>query len=377
MKTDLFDFDLPKERIALRRGTTRSGSRMLRVDETGEITHHHFHDLFRFLNAGDCLVLNDTKVIKARLNGVVMTEGRSAKSEFTIIKIRKSSGELIVNAFARGAKKFRIGELVFFGEGFTAKLTEKNLETGELTLAFELPSAEEFFKLCDQYGAMPLPPYIASTRKPDARDESDYQTVFAEKAGSVAAPTASLHFDQDLLNALTEKGVKIAKLTLHVGAGTFLPVKSENIADHKMHSEYFILDENCARMINETKQNGGKVIAAGTTAMRTLESCAVTDTGESCAVTDTGESCAVTENNNAVGRVTAKTGETDIFITPGFQFNITDRLITNFHLPRSTLFMLVCAFSGIDTMKRAYGTAIENQYGFFSYGDACFLEPAR
>lgn len=355
MKTDDFDFELPQELIALKPIEPRTASRLLCVTETGDIRYQHFNDLLDMLQPGDCLVLNDTKVIKARLNAAITTPGRHAKIELTLIKIfppAASDRHTLCSAFARGAKKLRIGDTLSFSEDLTASVTDKNPETGEITLRFDT-DLNALHNALEKIGDIPLPPYIAAHRKPDKSDEETYQTVFAANPGSVAAPTASLHFDTETLTRAEAKGVTVAKLTLHVGAGTFLPVKADNIADHVMHTEYFSLSEETARIINNAREKGGRVIAVGSTAMRTLESCA-----------------------DKTGRLSAQAGETDIFITPGYRFKIVDCMLTNFHLPRSTLFMLVCAFSGVTVMKNAYREAVNREYRFFSYGDACFLHKA-
>ena len=360
MRTDLFDFELPAERIALRPVQPRDAARLLvvRPGETPEWQDRGVRDLPELLQPGDCLVVNDSKVIAARLKGRRIGRGDTEpKIEATLIKRLDGSRWL---AFILGAKKVQVGDTLRFGtEGrvcflgqIDAEVSHKD-EGGEVTLSFSFygPVLDQAIA---ERGDMPLPPYIASKRAPDEQDKADYQTLFAHDEGSVAAPTAGLHFTDDLLARLKERGVRLHKVTLHVGPGTFLPVKSEDTSGHKMHAEFAILTDEVADALNGARAEGGRIVAVGSTALRTLES-------------------AADEN----GQLKAFAGETDIFITPGYRFRATDLMLTNFHLPRSTLFMLVSAFSGLDTMKRAYAHAIESGYRFYSYGDACLLYPAK
>ncbi|HZD88593.1 MAG TPA: tRNA preQ1(34) S-adenosylmethionine ribosyltransferase-isomerase QueA, partial [Pseudolabrys sp.] len=306
---------------------------------------------------GDCLVVNDSKVIAARLKGRRIGRGDTEpKIEATLIKRVDGS---TWQAFILGAKKVQVGDTLRFGdEGqvcflgeLDAQVSHKD-EGGEVTLSFSFHGPVLDQAIAER-GEMPLPPYIASRRAPDAQDKADYQTLFAQPEGSVAAPTAGLHFTDALLARLAARGVALHKVTLHVGAGTFLPVKADDTSGHKMHSEFAILTEETAAALNAARAKGGRIVAVGSTAMRTLESAADED-----------------------GRLGAFAAETNIFITPGYRFRATDLMLTNFHLPRSTLFMLVSAFSGLETMKAAYAHAIRDGYRFYSYGDACLLYPA-
>jgi S-adenosylmethionine:tRNA ribosyltransferase-isomerase len=352
MRVSLFDFDLPADRIALRPAAPRDSARMLVVPAGGaSFEDRGVLDFPTYLRAGDALVVNDTRVIHARLTSIRQRSEARAKIEATLVE-RLSSNEW--RALVKPAKKLAVGEIVDFrhcersNDGFSARVVAKG-QAGEVTLAFN-PSGEALDAAIEGAGAMPLPPYIAGKRAADARDESDYQTVFAREAGAVAAPTAGLHFTPNLLAAIEEKGVALHRVTLHVGAGTFLPVKAEDTKAHVMHEEFARVDAATAAALNETRARGGRVVAVGTTALRCLES----------AATETGE----------LRAFSAKTG---IFITPGYRFRAVDILLTNFHLPRSTLFMLVSAFSGLERMKAAYAHAIEHGYRFYSYGDACLL----
>lgn len=336
MKVDDFDFELPPDRIATRPVTPRDAARLLLVKPLSDSTIRNLPD---FLKAGDVLVLNNTKVIPARLMG----KRGEATIEVTLLKHVEGG---LWHTFAKPAKKLRMGEIFKVADDLSA-VVEGKLESGEVALRFDAEGEALFAKL-HTYGSMPLPPYMH--RKGDKTDDSSYQTVFAKSEGAVAAPTAGLHFTPELLAALDAKGVKRVEVTLHVGAGTFLPVKVDDTQDHKMHSEMIIVAQEQADAINAAKAAGGRVVAIGTTALRTLES--------------------VTDEN---GIVQPFTGETDIFITPGYRFRAVDVLLTNFHLPRSTLFMLVSAFAGYDEMRTAYQYAIDNAYRFYSYGDACLL----
>ncbi len=342
MKVADFDFDLPRELIAARPMEPRDAARLL---EIGQGFHdHQVSDLPGLLRPGDILVVNDTRVLPARLYG----KRGSAKVEITL---HKPLGAGRWHAFAKGARKLKPGDAVTFGQGVAADVLDKG-EGGEVILDFALP-AEEVLSALERLGAAPIPPYIPRAGGPDARDRADYQTIFAEKPGAVAAPTAGFHFTEPLLHALAARGIARVTLTLHVGAGTFLPVKVEAIADHKMHGEWGSLDEATAQMINRARSKGGRVVAVGTTVARLLETAADED-----------------------GRIGSFEGETDIFIAPGYRFRAIDLLLTNFHLPRSTLFMLVSALAGLDVMKSAYAHAIAARYRFYSYGDGCLIHPA-
>jgi S-adenosylmethionine:tRNA ribosyltransferase-isomerase len=350
MKLSDFDFDLPERLIALRPVKPRPASRML-VARGGE-THDSFvRDLPRWLRPGDMLVFNDTKVIPARLFGErhrASADGPGvAKIEITLIHRDSAAGW---TALARPAKRLAPGDRIRFGEGLTAEVMEKR-EAGEVALDFDRSGAELDAAIAAA-GVMPLPPYIAHRRAADAQDTQDYQTIFARRLGAVAAPTAALHFDESLMEALGARGVLSARLTLHVGAGTFLPVKTEEIAEHRMHSEWGEITGETAEAINAARAAGGRVIAVGTTALRLLESAATSE-----------------------GRIEPFRGETDIFITPGYRFRAVDGLMTNFHLPRSTLFMLVSALMGRERMLALYAHAIAQGYRFYSYGDSSLLLP--
>ncbi len=347
MRLSDFDFDLPEELIALRPVRPRPAARMLVAD--GDATHHaHVADLPDWLRPGDVLVLNDTRVIPARLTGSRRRETADgagvAQIEATLLK---RTGPAEWQALARPAKRLRPGDVIRFG-ALAAEVTAKG-EAGAVTLAFDRTGADLDAAIAEA-GAMPLPPYIAQRRTPDAEDREAYQTVFAARDGAVAAPTASLHFDEALLDALRERGVRFATVTLHVGAGTFLPVKSEDVSAHQMHAEWGEITPEAAETVNTARAAGGRVVAAGTTALRLIESAATPE-----------------------GRLEPFRGETDIFITPGYRFRIADALMTNFHLPKSTLFMLVSAFMGTGRMRDLYEKAIESRYRFYSYGDASLL----
>ena len=342
---DDFDFDLPEDLIALRPVRPRQASRMLVVNSN--IVDRNVSDLPDLLNAGDLLVFNNTKVIPARLSGKRFRETPhgTGLSNIEVNLIERISSDTWLS-LAKPAKRLKVGDVIRFSE-LIAHVVGKN--AGEITLQFE-QSGEELDRAIESIGEMPLPPYIASKRPADARDRRDYQTVFASRSGAVAAPTASLHFDEDLLARLDLKGVKSTEVTLHVGAGTFLPVKVDNIADHKMHSEWGEVPQNAASAINETLKAGGRIIPVGTTALRLIETAAV-----------------------GVGEIAAWVGDTNIFIRPGYEFKIADGLMTNFHLPKSTLMMLVAALAGFDQVKQIYEHAIINEYRFFSYGDSSLL----
>jgi S-adenosylmethionine:tRNA ribosyltransferase-isomerase len=353
MRTDLFDFELPTERIALRPASPRDSARMLVVQPGGLPQDHVIADLPQWLEPGDQLVVNDTKVIAAQLKGRRIGRDTEPKIEATLIKRLDGSRW---QALARPAKKLAPGDRVRFGnEGKVCLLghldaeVEAKGEEGEVTLSFSFHGPALDQAIAD-LGAPPLPPYIASKRTPDDQDAADYQTIFAANEGAVAAPTAGLHFTPALEAALRHHGVGLHRLTLHVGAGTFLPVKVDDTADHRMHAEWGCVSAETAGALNAARADGGRIVAVGTTSLRLLESAAAED-----------------------GMVQPFTGETSIFITPGYRFRVVDMLLTNFHLPRSTLFMLVSAFSGLETMKSAYAHAVKSGYRFYSYGDACLL----
>lgn len=351
MKLSDFDFDLPESLIALRPAKPRPSSRLLLAQE-GALSDHHFYDLPNFLRAGDRLVLNDTKVIPARLTGKrrrVSDQGETfAAVEVTLLSL-DGQGDWL--ALAKPGRRVRVGEEIVFSPDLSAQVLDKSADGIRLRFS---QSGADFDAQLAALGAMPLPPYIAAKRAADAQDVADYQTVFAENAGAVAAPTASLHFDQSVLDALAATGVQFSKVTLHVGAGTFLPVKTDDVSDHKMHAEWGRVDAQAADEIAATKAAGGRVIPVGTTALRLIETAA-----------------------RATGQIAPWVGETDIFIKPGFDFAVTDGLITNFHLPKSTLMMLVSALMGTDTIKSIYAHAINEKYRFFSYGDSSLLLPRR
>ncbi len=397
MRTDLFDFDLPADRIALRPVHPREAARLLvvrpgaqgqsaaqtpfapaqagaqRGDDGGtngswgpacagtngdSFDDRAIGDLPDLLQPGDCLVVNDSKVIAARLKGRRI--GRAGTEPAIEATLHKRLDGSTWKAFVRPAKKLQVGDVVRFGdEGkvcflgqLDAQVSHKD-EGGDVTLSFSFHGPVLDQAIAER-GELPLPPYIASKRKPDDQDKADYQTVFAHEEGSVAAPTAGLHFTDALLGRLRDRGVTVHKVTLHVGAGTFLPVKAEDTAEHKMHAEFATLPAEVAEALNAARAKGGRIVAVGSTALRTLESAAGED-----------------------GRLKPFSGDTAIFITPGYRFKAVDLMLTNFHLPRSTLFMLVSAFSGLETMQRAYRHAIDSGYRFYSYGDACLLYPAK
>jgi len=341
MRVDEFDFELPKELIADRPAEPRESARLLVVGHAFE--DRRIADLPRLLRPGDLLVFNDTKVIPVRLVG----QRGKASVEVTL---HHDLGQGVWLAFARGAKRLKTGDRLAFAADFSAEVTGKT-PAGEVALHFGL--ADDAFRAAlDRYGSMPLPPYIKRPRGGDPRDIRDYQTIFAQKEGAVAAPTAGLHFTTPLMAGLGAAGIEHLTVTLHVGAGTFLPVKVEEVGDHVMHGETGFLESAAAERLNRVRAEGGRIVAVGTTSLRLLETAADED-----------------------GRFRPFAGETALFITPGFRFRAIDALITNFHLPRSTLFMLVAAFAGLERMKRAYAHAIAERYRFFSYGDACLLLP--
>lgn len=348
MKLSDFDFELPEGLIAVRPARPRTAARLLVADSQVNCDAHVF-DLKTFLRAGDRLVLNDTKVIPARLTGKRHRNGdagpTSAKIEVTLLEPQPNGHW---TALVKPLKKLRDGEVVVFSDALSATMVRR--VDGQAELAFNL-TGDDFDAALEVAGAMPLPPYIAAKRPADAADKEDYQTYWARHSGAVAAPTASLHFDGELLAELAAMGVQFTHVTLHVGAGTFLPVKVDDISTHKMHAEWGEVTQAAADEINATKAQGGRIIPVGTTALRLIES----------AATDAG--------------IQPWVGKTDIFITPGFKFRVTDGLMTNFHLPKSTLMMLVSALIGQDRLREIYAHAIAREYRFFSYGDASLLLP--
>lgn len=343
MRVDLFDFPLPRHLIAEHPREPREQARLLVVG--AGLDDRHIADLPDLLRRGDLLVYNDTRVIPARLHG----KRGGAAIEATL---HRAEDPAQWRAFIKGAKRLKPGDTIRFAEDFSAVVTAKHSE-GDVSLRFSVEGASLRGAL-ERHGIMPLPPYIKRPRGGEARDRDDYQTIFAAKDGAIAAPTAGLHFTPWLLERLNEEGIERAAVTLHVGAGTFLPVKAEDTEQHRMHSETGFIDSATAERINAARAEGRRVVALGTTSLRLLESAA-----------------------DAQGRLAPFAGETDIFITPGYRFRAVDLLLTNFHLPRSTLFMLVAAFAGLGRMKRAYAHAAGHGYRFFSYGDACLLEPER
>ena len=339
MKTSDFYFNLPEEQIAQVPLTDRTSSKLMVLDkQTGETKHQHFYDIIDYLNEGDCLVLNDTRVIPARLFGARPSGG---KVEFLLLTRKdEKRWEVLV----KPGKKARVGDEIIFGEGLLKAKVEEIIEDGNRIVSFEYEGI--FEEVLDQLGEMPLPPYIHEKLE----DKERYQTVYSKHEGSAAAPTAGLHFTNELLDKIKEKGIKIAYVTLHVGLGTFRPVKVEDVLEHEMHSEFYQIDEQNAAIINETKKAGGRIISVGTTSTRTLES-----------------------NADEKGMVRAGSGWTNIFIYPGYTFKCIDALITNFHLPESTLIMLVSALAGKEHTLRAYNEAVKEGYRFFSFGDAMFI----
>ena len=335
-----FYFDLPQELIAQDPLEDRASSRLLVLDKkTGEVTHRGFRDILEYLRPGDCLVINDTKVIPARLFGV--KEDTGAKIEVLLLKRREHD---IWETLVKPGKKAKPGTRIVFGEGLLTGTVRETVDDGNRLIQFSYEGI--FEEILDQLGQMPLPPYITHQLK----DKNRYQTVYAKHDGSAAAPTAGLHFTKELLKQIEDMGVKIAHVTLHVGLGTFRPVKVENVQDHHMHSEFYMVEESEAKKVNDTKEAGGRVICVGTTSCRTVES-------------------AADEN----GRLKSGSGWTDIFIYPGYEFKILDALITNFHLPESTLVMLVSALAGREHVLAAYEEAIKERYRFFSFGDAMLI----
>ncbi len=342
MRLDAFDFELPKDLIATHPAAPRDAARLLVVGDA--LADRRIAELPALLRRGDLLVANDTRVIPARLVG----QRGAARVEVTL---HRDLGGGVWRAFAKGAKRLHPGDPVVFGEGFSAEVAAKH-EEGDVTLRFAAEGAT-FRALLGRFGQMPLPPYIKRGPQGEDSDRADYQTIFATVEGAVAAPTAGLHFTERLLGALDAAGIERLTVTLHVGAGTFLPVKAEDTREHRMHAERGVIDRGAAQRINRARERGGRIVALGTTSLRLLESAA-----------------------DEEGRVAAFAGETALFITPGYRFRATDLLLTNFHLPRSTLFMLVAAFAGLERMKQAYAHAVTERYRFFSFGDATLLYPA-
>ena len=340
MRKEDFNFDLPEELIAQDPLEDRSSSRLLVLDkETGKTEHHVFREIIEYLEAGDCLVINDTKVIPARLIGSKI--GTDAKIEVLLLKRKEND---VWETLVKPGKKAKIGTRISFGDGLLVGEVVDIVEEGNRLIHFEYEGI--FEEILDRLGQMPLPPYITH----QLEDKNRYQTVYAKHSGSAAAPTAGLHFTPELLKKIEEKGVQIARVTLHVGLGTFRPVKVDNILEHHMHSEFYQIEEEAAEKINTAKANGKRVIAVGTTSCRTIESAAKED-----------------------GTIAPVSGWTDIFIYPGYQFKVLDCLITNFHLPESTLVMLVSALAGREHVLNAYEEAIKERYCFFSFGDAMFI----
>lgn len=342
-KMDVKDFryDLPQELIAQDPLEDRSSSRLLVLDkDTGEITHKHFYDIIDYLDEGDCLVLNETKVIPARLMGVKKDTGVVVE-----ILLLKRKSKTVWECLVKPGKKCRVGAVIEFGEGLLTGTVSDIVEEGNRIIEFEFDGI--FEEILDKLGTMPLPPYITHTLK----DRNRYQTVYAKNEGSAAAPTAGLHFTKELLKDIEDKGVKLAKVTLHVGLGTFRPVKVSDVRQHHMHSEFFQVSKEAADIINSTRANGKRVICVGTTSTRTVESA-----------------------SDDKGYLKEKSGWTDIFIYPGYKFKVSDALITNFHLPESTLVMLVSALAGREKVLHAYEEAVKEKYRFFSFGDAMFIK---
>lgn len=342
MKTEIFTFDMPESLIASEPASPRDSARLLHLDQQGKVHEYRVADLDQLLKKGDVLVFNNTKVIPARLYG---TRG-AARVEVTLFKqVNISSWEALI----KNSRRLKINDIINFSETFFAQVIHKN-ESGSVVLKFNKSGADLMNEL-HTIGTMPLPPYIKRLRGGKESDKANYQTIYAKHEGAVAAPTAGLHFTPELFKRLEEKGVEKIFLTLHVGGGTFLPVKVDDTDDHVMHAEYGVLPQDVADKINQAKKEGRRIITVGTTSLRLLESA-----------------------TDETGFVHAFEGETSIFITPGYTFKAVDVMFTNFHLSGSTLFMLVCAFAGIDVMKMVYSHAIHNEFRFFSYGDACFLE---
>lgn len=344
LPVEAFDFELPESLIARRPIVPRDAARLLDVGAT--LHDRHVRDLPQLLRPGDLVVVNDTRVIQARLQGRRLGAPAAGRTDVPLeVTLHKEIDSRTWRAFAKPAKRIKPGDTIEFALDFIGTVLSKD-ESGDIELHFARGDLSEALS---RYGAMPLPPYIAGKRPPDARDKSDYQTMFARREGAVAAPTAGLHFTPDLVAALAARRIEMAAVTLHVGAGTFLPIRSENVLDHRMHAEWGRIPESTAAAINGARARGGRIVAVGSTVLRLLESATGAD------------------------GVRAFSGETDIFIAPGFRFRVADLMLTNFHLPRSTLFVLVCAFAGTERMRSAYAHAIAAKYRFYSYGDCCLL----
>lgn len=345
MKLEDFDYELPEELIAQVPLENRSASRLMVLDkETGEVEHHHFPHIVNELEAGDCLILNDTRVLPARLIGLKEETG----AHIEVLLIKQTSGDEW-ETLVKPAKRIKKGTVVTFGEGLLKAVCTAELDHGGRQFKFEYEGI--FIEILEKLGTMPLPPYIHE--KLDNQER--YQTVYSRELGSAAAPTAGLHFTEEILEAIRAKGVQVAFVTLHVGIGTFRPVSVDTIEEHDMHAEFYNLPESTAKIINETKANGGRVIAVGTTSTRTLET--------------------VAQNND--GQVIAESGWSKIFIYPGFEYKAIDGMVTNFHLPKSSLVMMISALAGRENVLNAYKTAVENKYRFFSFGDAMFIRPKK
>lgn len=343
MRLDEFDFDLPRDRIAQQPVEPRDSSRLLVVGDA--LFDHQVSDLPSLLRRGDMLVVNETRVIPVRLSG--------RRGDAVIdVTLHTDTGDGRWLAFARPGRRLRVGDQVVFADDFDATVIEKRPE-GDVVLSFDIPAADLAVAL-DRYGAMPLPPYIRRDEGAAASDRQSYQTMFAARDGAIAAPTAGLHFTPKLMDQLAEAGVGCARITLHVGVGTFLPVKVDELGDHRMHRERGLIDQDTAVAINAAREAGGRIVAVGTTCVRLLESAA-----------------------DEAGIVHPFEGETGLFITPGWRFRAVDLMMTNFHLPKSTLFVLVSAFAGLERMQRAYRHAVDSRYRFYSYGDACLLSPEK
>ena len=348
MKVSTFDFDLPEEAIALRPVSPRDHSRLLHVAVDRPFDDRQVFDLPALLQPGDILVLNQTRVLPAALTGIRPARAHGGGGDVSIdINLHKQVSDNRWAAFVRPAKRLKLGDIVNIGSDLNASVVS-GPDQGECVFEFD-QSGSDLVNAIEAEGVPPLPPYIARQRETDARDVKDYQTVYAQDTGSVAAPTAGLHFTPALFEALRTREIKTAFVTLHVGAGTFLPVKSDDTADHIMHSEWYSIEAPTAEMLNKAKSEGRRIIAVGTTSLRALESA------------------------SEDGRIKTLSGDTDIFITPGYKFQFIDGLMTNFHLPKSTLFMLVCALCGTEKMKAAYNHAIDKGYRFYSYGDSSLL----
>lgn len=340
MKRSDFFYDLPQELIAQHPAEQRDHSRLMQMDrQTGKITHRKFYEIEDIIRPGDCLIMNDSRVLPARIFGT--KEGSESVNEFLLLN---AVGDKLWQTITKPGKRAKVGARFVFGDGLMTGEVVEVCEDGNRVVKFECDG--EFYSVLDRIGQMPLPPYITE----QLQDKERYQTVYSREIGSAAAPTAGLHFTKDLMAALEDKGVSLGYVTLHVGLGTFRPVKADDITDHKMHSEHYYLPAETAELINRTKKNGGRVIAVGTTSCRTLESCGRTE-----------------------GELAECDGWTDIFIYPGYQFKVIDGLITNFHLPESTLIMLVSAFAGYENTMSAYNEAVRERYRFFSFGDAMMI----